>query len=88
MPEVSRFAGIVVQMYTGTPARHHEPHFHAYYAEHEAVFTIVSGDLLAGSLPAAQRRLVEAWRRERRTELQENWDRLQARQGIIKILPL
>jgi len=88
MPEVCRFLGIVISMYAETPARHHEPHFHAYYGEQAAVISITSGELLAGSLPVSQRRAVAAWRRARRAELQLNWDRLQARQRIIKIAPL
>ncbi len=88
MPEVCRFFGIVISMYAETPARHHEPHFHAYYGEQTAVFSIASGQLLAGSLPAPQRRAIEAWRRARQAELQENWERLQARQRITEIAPL
>jgi hypothetical protein len=88
MPEVSRFLGIVISMYAETPARHHEPHFHAYYGEHAAVFSIASGQLLAGSLPTSQERIIEAWRRARLAELHENWERLQARQRVDKIPPL
>ena len=60
------FAGIVIAMYVETPARNHEQHFHAYYGEHAGVFGIRDGELLAGALPNAQRRLVEAWQRARR----------------------
>ena len=88
MPEVSRFAGIVIAMYVETPARNHEQHFHAYYGEHAGVFGIRDGELLAGALPNAQRRLVEAWQRERQLELLENWERLQARRRVVKIAPL
>ena len=88
MPEVCRFLGIVISMYPETPARHHEPHFHAYYGEQSVVFSIASGQLLAGSLPARQRRAIEGWRRARQAELQQNWERLQERQQFTKIAPL
>lgn len=88
MPEVSRFSGIVISMYTETPARHHQPHFHAYYGEHAAVIAIATGEYLASSLPNTQRRIVEEWRLARLSELQTNWVRLQARQKIEKIAPL
>ena len=88
MPEVSRFLGMVISMYVETPARHYEPHFHAYYGEHAAVFSIASGQWLAGSLPTPQQRVIEVWRRARLAELLENWERLQARQRINKIPPL
>lgn len=88
MPEVCRFLGIVISMYAEMPARHHEPHFHAYYGEQAAVFSIASGQLSAGSLPTSQKRAIEVWRRARQIELQQNWERLQARRRIAKISPL
>ena len=88
VPEVCRFLGIVISMYAETPGRHHEPHFHAYYGEQAIVISIASGQLMAGSLPARQRRALEEWRRARRAELQENWEQLQAREQFTKIAPL
>lgn len=88
MPEVSRFSGIVISMYAEMPARHHAPHFHAYYGERAAALTIADGAVLADSLPTSQRRVLEVWRRARLTELQINWERLQARQRINTIAPL
>lgn len=88
MLEVCRFSGIVITMYAETPARHHQPHFHAYYGEHAGVIAIASGAYLAGSVPNAQQRNIEAWRLARLRELQRNWERLQSRQRIEKIAPL
>jgi hypothetical protein len=34
MPELSRFYGIIIRMFTEPSERHHVPHFHAYYGEH------------------------------------------------------
>ncbi len=39
----------------------HVPHFHAYYGEHVAVFSISPVALIIGFIPQRQQRLVEAW---------------------------
>ena len=51
MPTISRFYGILIQMYFGD---HAPPHFHALYAEFEAVIDIETLGVMRGSLPAAQ----------------------------------
>jgi hypothetical protein len=33
VPELCRFFGIIIRMYREAGARHHTPHFHAYYQE-------------------------------------------------------
>lgn len=58
MPEPSRFFGIIIRMYMEVSKPHHSPHFHAYYQEDTAVFGLEPVDLIAGSLPRRQRRLV------------------------------
>ena len=42
-------------------APHHLPHFHAYYQDDVAVFSIDPVELVAGEMPRRQIRLVEAW---------------------------
>ncbi len=54
MPEISRFFGIVITMYAD---EHAPPHFHARYAEHQAVIKIENGETIAGSLPRHALRL-------------------------------
>lgn len=88
MPEVARFFGIIIRMYAEAGGSHHRPHFHAYYQEDVAIFTIDSADLIAGSLPRAQQRLVEAWAELHREELMANWDRLQQGRLPNRIEPL
>jgi hypothetical protein len=78
MPELSRFFGIIIRMYMEVGGRHHLPHFHAYYQDEVAVFTLEPVDLIAGSLPRRQRRLVEAWAELHQAELVADWERLQA----------
>lgn len=88
MPEISRFFGIIVRMFAEAGGPHHRPHFHAYHQEHVGVFDIESVELLAGSLPRRQRRLVEAWAELHMEELLADWDRLQSGQKPIPIEPL
>ena len=53
---------------------HHVPHFHAYYQENAAVFSIDPVELMEGELPRKQERLVEAWAELHLSELKECWD--------------
>ena len=53
MPELSRFAGIIIKMIYKDNKQHNKPHIHAYYGEYEASIGI-DGELLGGSLPAKQ----------------------------------
>ena len=78
MPELSRFFGIIIRMYAEFGAPHHVPHFHAYYQNDAAVFGIDPVELMAGSLPRRQSRLVEAWAELHQEQLVENWQRLQS----------
>ena len=58
-------------------AQHHTPHFHAYYLEFTAVFSINPIDVIAGQIPKKQQRLVEAWTELHINELNEDWENLQ-----------
>jgi len=88
MPEISRFFGIIIRMYAEPQARHHRPHFHAYYQGGAAVYAIDSIALIAGQLPLRQKRLVEAWAELHQDELVADWARLQSGQLPLKINPL
>ncbi len=61
MPEIARFFGIIIRMYAEAAAPHHRPHFHAYYQNHVALYSTDTIDLINGSLPRKQQRLLEAW---------------------------
>ena len=88
MPELSRFFGIIIRMYFEASGPHHVPHFHAYYQKDVAVYRIEPVELIAGSLPRRQQRLVEAWAELHETELATDWQRLQAGRGALPIDPL
>jgi len=88
MPELSRFHGIVIRMYAEADVPHHTAHFHAYYQDDAAVFTIDPVELISGSLSRRQRRLVEAWAELHQAELGADWERLEAGQAPLPIEPL
>ena len=88
MPILSMFYGIVVRMYFFDDRQHHEPHVHAEYAGREAVFAILSGDVLAGELPAGKARLVQAWIEIHRDELQADWQLAISGEELFKVDPL
>jgi hypothetical protein len=88
MPELCRFFGVIIRMYLEVGAPHHVPHFHAYYQDDTAVFSISPLDLVSGSLPKRQQRLVEAWAELHQEELLVDWYRLQAGQAPLPITPL
>ncbi len=60
----------------------------AYYHEHVGVFSLDPVELIAGDLPRAQRRLVEAWAELHQSELKADWERLQAGRPPLPIAPL
>jgi hypothetical protein len=88
MPELSRFFGIIIRMYMEAGQPHHLAHFHAYYQDEVAVFSLDPVDLIAGSLSRRQRRLVEAWAELHQEELIADWQRLQSGQAPLPIDPL
>ena len=75
-------------MFSEVGAAHHSAHFHAYYQEHTAVFRIEPVEIISGSLPGRQRRLVEAWAELHQTELMKDWERLQLGYAALPIEPL
>ena len=88
MPELSRFYGIIIRMYWEAGARHNAPHFHAYYQENTAIFSIDPIELIEGLMPKRQTRLVEAWAELHQNELRNDWQRLQTGQRPLPIEPL
>jgi hypothetical protein len=88
MPELSRFFGIIIRMFVEMGASHHVPHFHAYYQEDIAVFSLDPIELISGRLPKRQQRLVEAWAELHQAELMADWQRLQAGRSPLPIEPL
>jgi hypothetical protein len=85
VPRLSEFYGIVIYMYY---ADHNPPHFHALYAEHEALIRIDDGSIIRGHLPRTAARLVEQWRTLHTDELSANWAQAQEPAALSTIAPL
>lgn len=85
MPRISSFYGIVIAMYY---REHGVPHFHAVYGEFKASISILSSELLGGSLPPQALRLVKRWASLHREELLKNWDLAEQERGLESIDPL
>ena len=88
MPELSRFFGIIIRMYLEAGKQHHTPHFHAYYQNETGVFSFDPVEMIAGSLPRKERRLVEAWAELHVQELKNDWEFLQSGRLPKPIEPL
>lgn len=57
MPELSRFAGIIVKLLYNDTVQHNKPHVHVYYGDYQASVAI-DGELLAGFLPVKQLKMI------------------------------
>jgi hypothetical protein len=88
MPEISRFFGIVIRMFAEAGGPHHVPHFHAFYQDAVAVFSIKPVERMGGSIPRRQARLVVAWAELHQEELRFDWDLLLRGQEPEPIDPL
>lgn len=85
MPEISRFFGIVIQMYN---AEHLPPHFHATYAGTRVMVAIAPPVPLEGRLSPRVLALIVEWSTLHRAELLDNWERLGRHQPPRRISPL
>lgn len=85
MPEVSRFYGIIIQIYFGD---HPPPHFHARYGDFTAVIDIHRLAVLEGHLSPRALGLVIEWASIHKNELLEGFKLAQQMQKPPKIAPL
>jgi hypothetical protein len=80
VPRIASFQGLVVKLYFGD---HPPPHVHIYAGRvgHPGVqaarFSIDSGDLIDGTLPAAKIAAATSWCQRHREVLIANWGRTQ-----------
>jgi uncharacterized protein DUF4160 len=75
MPTVAIVDGIKIQFYND---EHPPSHFHAEFAEHEAMISIDTLKVLKGRLPRPQLRKVLAWAGPRKSLLLRAWIACQA----------
>ena len=73
MSELCRFAGIIIYMMFFDTEKHNKPHVHVSYGEYEAVIAI-DGELLAGSLPFKQMKIVTGWLALHEEEAYKAWN--------------
>lgn len=66
---------------------HLPPHFHAVYAEYEALVDL-NGIIIEGKLPTNKRKLVEAWAILHKDELEADWRLAREKNQILPIEPL
>jgi hypothetical protein len=64
------------------------PHFHALYAEHEALIDLRDLRIIRGSLPRRAMALVLEWAADHREELMEDWNLCSRMQTPKPIEPL
>ncbi|MBM2813647.1 MAG: hypothetical protein HW421_409 [Ignavibacteria bacterium] len=86
MGEISRFYGIIIQMFGED---HNPPHFHVIYNEYRALIEIQTGEILQGSLPSKQLKYVQVWADIHKEELLDNFNKLNSEiMTYSKIKPL
>lgn len=85
MPEISRFFGIVIQMYFN---EHNPPHFHVRYNDHRAQIEIENFVVIDGYLPPRALKLVNEWANLHKEELRKNWLDLLEQGTFSRIDPL
>ena len=85
MPTISMFRGIKVFI---NWRDHMPPHFHAEYNGHKALVDINNIQVIKGSLPNKQLRLILAWCTIHQDELMQNWELSKDMKPLNRINPL
>jgi hypothetical protein len=85
MPEISRFFGIVIQMFYDD---HAPPHFHVRYAGQRALIGIETLAVLKGGLSPRTLGLVMEWAALHRDDLLEDWGLARVEAQLKPIAPL
>lgn len=87
MAELCRFYGIVIKMIYNDNDKHHKPHVHVYYGEHEASVAF-DGEVLDGKLPLKQYRILSGWLALHEDELYIAWNNAVQNKPFNKIDPI
>jgi hypothetical protein len=64
---------------------HHLPHIHAEYQDNNAVFNISDGEILTGTMPKRQTKIIQGWIAEHEDELLANWKLAMNNEPLFKI---
>mgnify|MGYP002461025340 CR=1 FL=1 len=79
------FGGIKISINWRDPM---PPHFHASYGEDEVIVSILDIEVLEGSMPSKQLKMLLGWAAFHQDELMENWELAQKKQELFEIEPL
>jgi hypothetical protein len=85
MPEISRFFGIVIQMYVDD---HLPAHFHARHSGKEVVLAIDTLAIIRGRLSPRAHALVVEWASLHSDELRADWELARSGLPLRRIAPL
>jgi hypothetical protein len=84
VPTIAIVDGVVLMMYVND---HPPAHIHAKLAEHRCKISIVSGEVISGTLPSSKLKIVQSWLETHPEETTFAWDELQnsrSIEGMIK----
>ena len=84
MPELARFMGIIIAMRFKDTGEHNKPHVHVIYGEYTASIG-VDGELLAGSLPTRQLKIVVGWLALHEEEVYAAWNKAVCGESFARI---
>ncbi len=85
MPIICTFRGIKIYINWD---EHNPPHFHAEYGDCKVSIDINKIDVLKGSLPNKQLKMVLGWTALHQEELLENWELAKNHHKLFNIDPL
>ncbi len=85
MPTISMFRGIKVFI---NYSDHKPPHFHATYGGDNILVSINDIEVLEGSFPAKQLKMLLGWAAFHQEELLENWKLAEQQHELFSIEPL
>ncbi len=85
MPTISMFRGIKIFMNWN---EHQPPHFHAKYGSNEVLVSINDIEVLEGTMPHKQLKMLLGWAALHQDELMENWELAREKQELFAIEPL
>lgn len=85
MPTVCMFRGIKIYF---NYSEHQPPHFHAQYGGETVCISIHDIEVLTGSIPSKQLKMLLGWAQFHQSELMENWELTQRHQAPFPIDPM
>lgn len=85
MPTICTFRGIKVFI---NWREHQPPHFHASYGGNSVIVSIKELEVIEGSMPSKQLKMLLGWAAFHQEELMENWELAENMQELFSIEPL